>query len=99
MAKDRLLFAEDKPTVYQLSAKDVCDIIKSCKKSGVTSFRFGELDLQFGDQPKPAKPGSSSSLAEKDDEQSEDNPDLDQLMVEDPAAYERYVASLEQEDE
>jgi len=41
------------------SAKDICNIIKACKDTGVTKLRLGPLQLRFGktpelvDQPTP----------------------------------------------
>jgi hypothetical protein len=34
-----------------LSARELCDIIKTCKENGVGEFKFGELCVKFGCPP------------------------------------------------
>ena len=36
--------------VSQLTANDICNIVKSCAKSSVTSFVYGELKINFSTQ-------------------------------------------------
>ena len=74
-----------------LSAKDICDIIKSCQRNGVSSFKFRELVLQFGDQPKRERAAVGTSPP-VEDSPGDFEPDLDQMMVEDPVAYEKFLS-------
>ena len=34
-----------------LTSTDIVKIIGSCAKNGVTSIKFGDLDIKFGEQP------------------------------------------------
>lgn len=38
----------------------MCAIIETCKQYGVTAFRYGGLDLTFGNTELPPSPGSST---------------------------------------
>lgn len=73
-----------------LSAKEICDIIKTCQRHNVSSFKFHELALEFGEQPKKLAAVVNTPADEQDHSDSE--PDLDQMMVEDPSAYERFLS-------
>lgn len=94
--------AEDFPTdesktQEHFSAKEVCAIISACKKNGVASFNFRGLALTFGEQPKVTQGWGGRRATGSDDAAVEDEPDLDQLMVEDPEAYERILADQQQD--
>lgn len=83
-----------------LTAKDICDIIKSCQRNGVSSFKFRELVLEFGDKPKQERAATGSTRTEEEDGPGDFEPDLDQMMVEDPVAYEKFLSeSLEKQED
>lgn len=86
-------------TEASLSAKDICDIIKSCQRNGVSSFKFRELVLQFGDTPRQERAAVAVTPASEDDS-GDYEPDLDQMMVEDPVAYEKFLSEhMEKQEE
>lgn len=86
------------PAEASLTAKDICDIIKSCKRNSVSSFKFRELVLMFGDNPKQERAAVASTPGEDGPEDFE--PDLDQMMVEDPVAYEKFLSeNLEKQED
>lgn len=82
----------------ELSAKELCDIIRSCRKNGVSTFKFQGLALEFGDQSKIKDKAVVPKAVE--DDAGDYEPDLDQMMVEDPVAYEKFLSENmdEQED-
>ena len=47
---------------FKLSRQDICLIIETCAKNGVTILKFGDLDLNFG---KPAEPVQIASTPDK----------------------------------
>ncbi len=94
--------ADEVNNQVHFSASEICDIIKSCKKHGVSSFKFNGLALTFGDQPKETAAWTNRGGSKRSDlESSEEgeSPDLDQLMVEDPGAYERILAEQQEANE
>lgn|GEM_PF-4776539 len=43
-------------TEIDFSARDICNIIKTCKESGVAEFSLGALQVNFGKTPGAAEP-------------------------------------------
>jgi hypothetical protein len=43
-----------------LDGAQICSIIESCSKYGVTKLQFGDLHLELGPQAEPAGPGAST---------------------------------------
>lgn len=83
-------------TDAKLSAKDVCDIILACHTSNVSSLKFNELALEFGNHSK-TEPDPVLEVAAKeagDRVEPDYEPDLEQLMIDDPVAYEKYLTDV-----
>lgn len=89
-----------------LSAKDLCAILKACQQSGVSCFRFRDLVVEFRKETAQVTgaevseilfraPVVSSSDHVQPTERAggpDEKPDyLDVLMIEDPAGYEKYL--------
>lgn len=87
-----------------VKAKDICQVIKACVKGKVTSFKFGDLQLEFGeiDQSKQThvmvetKPDDKEAV--KISEEAERKLSLDQLRADaeelklsDPLGYEQFI--------
>lgn len=98
----------------QLNIKELCDILKACKKYGVTHFSSGELSVSFpikGEATPPYlkrhMPVNMSLVDEKVAAElllARRDDDLALLAIEDPLAYEQFMMSedtapLEDEDE
>lgn len=80
-----------------LSAHDIISIISACKKNSVSSFKCGELVLEFTNKPKHIRPMTvveAPSTQAEPDPQPEFDPDI--LMIEDPLGYERWNAEQQE---
>ena len=89
-------------TSEPLSAQDVCAIIKQCKESNVSDIEWGGLKLSFGQsaitpipQYAPLDPNLVDAPAMKT--QLDEEEKLDLMLLEDPAAFEDYIAKKETE--
>lgn len=61
-----------------LTAKEICEIIKACKDSEVSSLKFGELKLKFGPpKAKFVRPEQTQEISEIDYEPTEDSVEID----------------------
>lgn len=76
---------------------DLIEIIKICAEYGVQSFKSGDIEINFGNWPiqRPKQPiqsmkgGVPSSDLSSDEQQlREPMPDMDELLIENPLAYE-----------
>jgi hypothetical protein len=102
---------ESQNAVVALDAKGLCDILRVCAKSNVLSFEYGNLKVRFDSdlptenttypirnvgQAHPTNPpGQEDSQQEQELENEQD--ELDQMLIEDPLAYELKVLSGELE--
>lgn len=92
-----------------LSSTDICEIIKTSSQFGVSSLKFGDVEIQFG-QKSATTPIQETTpvteITEKDhermnkeslEEQEADlrQAQLDQMQIEDPARYEQLIANGE----
>lgn len=82
-----------------LSAVDVCSLIKACSESGVIELTFGDLHISFVPKAIGTPPAQAiAGLNQPDIEQIEiavKTDQLDHMLVEDPVEYERLRASGE----
>lgn len=85
-----------------LNSKDICKILDSCSKNGVTELCFEGIIVKFTGQPiQPIITWSKQpTLSEEKENSSEvskemaleaDQIQLEQMMIEDPVAYERHL--------
>lgn len=98
MSGKSLLMDKPKKTVF--SYNEICKIISVCKKSGLKSFEFGDLKLEFSDKdhvqeniPKPVKTKLEVEDKNKEAKILEDSKQekLDELLLLDPYAYEQLL--------
>lgn len=88
--------------------KDLQAIIKSCKKNGVASLKFGLLEINFEkSEPKLVNKAPSELVSVFAEQEIKDFPrigaqelvedffELDDLKINDPEAYEKFIASEE----
>jgi len=77
----------------------LCAIIEACSKSGVTSLKFGDVEIQFGAQvPKtfeyaygPAESEGAPKRAPAFDEDLREEMRLEQLLIDDPHGFESEI--------
>jgi hypothetical protein len=91
-----------------LQCQDICLIIEKCSAHGVTTLKFGSLEVSFNPVPKQNKPGAEIS-AETHDKLNEeanlkDEVDLREeqianAQVEDPLLAEQLILDGELDDE
>ncbi len=89
-----------------VSAKELCDLIKTCAKNGVNTFHIGNIKLEFGqgNQPTPNTPIPEPTIAldetqavkisaEAERQMSFDRlqQEVDELKLSDPLAYEKFI--------
>lgn len=75
-----------------ISAKDLCAIIETAHKHKVSTLKFRGLALEFTPKADRQKKVEQVVPAPGDDELPPSEEDLDQLMVEDPVAFEKWHA-------
>jgi hypothetical protein len=91
----------------ELTAKDVCSIIKACKCSGVTDIKIGEIEISFKKEASwpeaslyaslPKNNANNISQTEMTTEPSVAADEYNyQLAIDDPSAWER--SQLEESD-
>jgi len=93
-----------------LTAKEVCDIIESCKGGGVSTLKYGTLNIQFystdpylqlNNQLLNVNESSLASQVEAesllDDEIDVKDSQLSELLITDPEQYEKLLAQGELE--
>lgn len=101
--------------IERLSGKEICQIIKTCKQSGVDFFKHADIEISFSprrneevqthrngdavvvehtfpptEDPKPL--GNADQMKQMD-EQAVSDAEENQLLIEDPLAYERLTIS------
>jgi hypothetical protein len=95
-----------------LKSYDICNLIKTCSVSGVLELNYGELHIKFAskDIEAPSEPAiagrksdaTKSTVIEQDsieqDELKTKQDQLDLMLIEDPAEYERLLIAGELED-
>lgn len=81
-----------------LTAKDVCDIIKQCGESGVVDLELGKLKLSFESKPiVPCSPQASFLEGQVESEALEEEGDsvrerqISETIITDPISYEEMV--------
>lgn len=81
-----------------LTAKDICSIVKACASSGVREITLGDVIIKFGgpieDTPSNihytvTHPYLDNEVTTDEGSEESNNDDLDQLLMENPAEYER----------
>ena len=93
-----------------LSGKEICAIIQACAKAKVTCFTQGSLIISFEPIVKPDEswneltPPTSGPTANSEPQTSNFNKQvtadvLNDLLLTDPVAYERYITGEEQLDD
>lgn len=98
-----------------LTAKDVCDIIESCAKHGITELKFGDLQLGFkpkteshvtapltnptGEEIPETKHEEQTKAALEQDEATLKADRMNQMFLEDPLAAESLLENEELEDD
>lgn len=90
-------------TTESLTSDQICDIIKSCSKNGVSKLQFRDLELEFTQSSKqeeqivqvPAQDVAvrqPESLIEKKNRLEREREDLiSDAMIADPGLYERLI--------
>ncbi len=88
-----------------VSAKELCDLIKTCAKNGVNTFHIGNIKLEFGKVDQPIQSPiilTQTSVdetqavkisAEAERQMSFDRlqQEVDELKLSDPLAYEKFI--------
>lgn len=94
----------------KLSAKDIVVLIRACKGMGVTELKFGSLHIRFSEQVTQEKPRDQvpkipvETINQIEDETLESQESdikqtqLELMLIENPAEYERLVQSGELDD-
>lgn len=86
-----------------LSGTDICKIIKQCQLSGVRSIKVGQVEISFGDAPVVINTSQDLSVpplsanAENVNKDIIDEATEAQLMIDDPAAFEKLQVSRDME--
>lgn len=91
------------------SPKDVCKLIKTCQKSGVSELKLGGLELHFVPKVKKPEPKAEekADVSGKDVEEKAllqeelklRDTQVDNLLLESPSEYERRIIEGDLEDE
>lgn len=91
-----------------LKSDEVCALIKACSETGVTSLKWGNLQVSFDSPKKPALAAipdteiselitqSGTQRFEQEELQTKDD-ELAHLLIENPLEYERMLAARELE--
>lgn len=77
-----------------LSAKDICDIVLRCREAGVTHLSYGSLRLSFTEKLEDCEAegvGPSVAVFPRETEEPSQEDVLGELLLTDPAEYERRI--------
>lgn len=87
-----------------LSISNICNIIKSCRKSGVLFFKFGELELSFEKNYTSTSPEqkicerNNTKILEKEENETLFQKEADlketqlaEMLINDPVQYEKLI--------
>lgn len=89
-------------------ATELCDILRECKKSGVSWFKWGDLEVRFGTTSQSGRQIKISEKAISESEKIEiqaieqqeiltKEDQLDHMLIEDPYQYEKLLLAGELE--
>jgi hypothetical protein len=73
----------------ETNLKDLVPVINACKKSGVTLFKTGDIEIHFGPQPEPVTYQINYPEASAEEKVNDPSPrvDLEELALTDPSAW------------
>lgn len=82
---------------HELTVKDVCCIISTCRKSGVSSLSYSGLEVTFGDTEKVKQKKNNKQLEKEipkiisTQEYDIKQDQLEEMIITDPVQYEKLM--------